>query len=84
MKGIIIKDCLECPHSKIKNPNDNGGTIFCEIKEKDVHKMINLDYPIPDWCPITDLQNILDIADYRYQMVQSRFKKTQEALLENL
>lgn len=31
MKGIIIEDCLSCPFSDIKNPDNNGGTLICEF-----------------------------------------------------
>lgn len=33
------------------------------------------EYNIPDWCPLTDLQEILDMAKFEHGMVASKGRK---------
>ena len=72
MKGIIIRDCLNCPYSEIKNPCDNGGTLVCTLgknfdwKMELIRKMISIDEKIPDWCCLDELQEMVNIAKYQY------------------
>ena len=74
MKGIIIKDCLDCPFSIIENPEDNGGTLICELgkgihfKNVQLCKMIEDNYAIPIWCRLDDLQETIDIAAIDYDV----------------
>lgn len=66
MKGIIIKDCLDCPYSDIKNP-ENGGILICEIGKsfsggmKLIDKIALYSFKIPDWCQLDDLQEIIEV-----------------------
>ena len=67
MKGIIIKDCLDCPYSDIKNPENNGGILICEIGKsfsggvKLIDRMALYDFKVPDWCQLDDLQEIIEV-----------------------
>lgn len=78
MKGMIIKDCLDCPLSEIKNPDNNGGELICgnSIREHSslICRMETHNYKIPIWCPLTDLQEIVDVAYFDYDM-KCRIKK---------
>ena len=72
MKGIIIRDCLNCPFSKIKNPCNNGGILVCELgkdlncRMKLIRKMISIDETIPDWCRLKDLEETVERAILEY------------------
>ena len=72
MKGIIVEDCLDCPFSDIKDPDNNGGTLICELgksiecEKEQLCKMIEGDYTIPDWCRLDDLQEVVEIAACDY------------------
>ena len=70
MKGIIIRDCLSCPFSDIKDP-DNGGFLVCEFggKGKLLCRMVNeMEHTIPDWCKLDDLQEVVESAVLEYGM----------------
>lgn len=74
MKGTIIKDCLDCPHSDIANPEIEGGTLICELGNLNrddiiICKMISYNYEIPEWCPLMDLQEAIDAAACDYEII---------------
>lgn len=68
MRGIIIKDCLNCPFSEIENPGDNGDILICKLGknlncEKEVLTTMAFgNYTIPVWCRLDDLQEVVDSA----------------------
>lgn len=68
MKGIIVKDCLNCPFSDIENPENKGGILICELgknvncEKEELYPMVYGDYSIPNWCRLDDLQDIVDVA----------------------
>lgn len=74
MKGIIIKDCIDCPFSDIRNPEGNGGTLVCTLgkdgdKEEKLFQMIDIceqNNKIPSWCKLTDIKEIVDSVFYDY------------------
>lgn len=74
MRGIIIKDCLDCPFSDIEKPEDNCGTLICELgksiegEKEQLCKMIEGNYAIPIWCRLNDLQETIDIAAVDYDV----------------
>lgn len=73
MKGIIVNDCLNCPFSDIKDPDNNGGILICELgktincEEEELCKMVDeMEHTIPDWCRLDDLQEIVESAVLEY------------------
>ena len=81
MKGIIIRDCLDCPFSDIESPEVNGGTLICELgksiecEEEELCKMIDeMEHTIPDWCRLDDLEDVVEMAVLEHG-IKCRIKK---------
>lgn len=69
MKGIIVRDCSECLQSDIEVSDDGKDmSIRCEIKEKHAITMTEIEAGknFPDWCPLDDLQEVVDVAYFDY------------------
>lgn len=73
MKGLIIKNCLECPFSKIEkieNGGEIGDLLVCkrEGDEVAICTMSNLwcGENIPDWCPLSDYDENKEIYQKGY------------------
>ena len=75
MKGIIVEDCLSCPFSNFKNTQNDGGILICELGKSFgkgialITKMSKGDWQIPNWCRLTDLEEVVEIAAYDYNVV---------------
>lgn len=79
IKVIVVKGCLDCPYSEIRNPDDDGGKLWCSDKHfigkmKDVcaHDFDNVIYR--NFCMLTDLSEFRsDVENFvRYCYGQQR------------
>lgn len=69
MKGIIIKDCDRCPYRSTDTSfAPNKLYIICSATNKRIDDITK----IPDWCPLQDMQEILDIAKFDYDLTASK------------
>ena len=70
-----MDDCLNCPYSDIKDLDNNGGTLICELGKtincdvEELCRMVDeMEHTIPIWCRLDDLQEVVDIAVLDYSI----------------